>query len=177
MIFQPCVDLGRQRSEVGMGVPNCDQSEGVSDWSPRANCAVTGWVQSLFRGFWAIGKKTAVTAPPSKSSPELRRRAIAEMIGRDHPIVEAVRDLGIRSAELLENWVDQAGRDAALQINQRTQESAEIKQLHKEVANQHPTIEILKATTTYFSQELEPGLGERCVHRLEPAPPARRRHV
>jgi transposase-like protein len=49
-------------------------------------------MQSLFRGFWAAGKGTAVVARPSKYSPELRRRAVIEVIERNRLIVEVARD-------------------------------------------------------------------------------------
>jgi transposase len=95
-------------------------------------------------------------ARPSKYSPELRRRAIAEVIERDRPIPEVARDLGIGSPETLRNWVKQARRDAGLEVGPTTEELAEIRRLRKEVADQQRTIEILKAATTYFAQEADP---------------------
>jgi transposase len=95
-------------------------------------------------------------ARPSKYPPELRRRAIAEVIERDRPIVEVARDLGIGSPETLRNWVKQARRDAGLDPGPTTEELAEIKRLRKEVADQQRTIEILKAATTFFAQEADP---------------------
>jgi transposase len=95
-------------------------------------------------------------ARPSRYSPELRRRAIAEVIERNRPIVEVARDLGIGSAETLRNWVKQARRDAGLEVGPTTEELAEIKRLRKEVADQQRTIEILKAATSFFAQELDP---------------------
>jgi transposase len=113
-------------------------------------------MQSLFRGFRAVGKEIAVMARPSKYSPELRRRAIAEVIERNRPIVEVARDLGIGSPETLRNWVKQARRDAGLEVGPTTEELAEIRRLRREVADQQRTIEILKAATSFFAQELDP---------------------
>jgi transposase len=97
-------------------------------------------------------------ARPSKYSPELRRRAIAEVIERDRKIPEVARDLGIGSPETLRNWVKQARRDAGLEVGPTTEELAEIRRLRKEVADQQRTIDILKAATTYFAQEADPRL-------------------
>lgn len=95
-------------------------------------------------------------ARPSKYSPELRRRAIAEVIERDRLVAEVARDLGIGSPETLRNWVKQARRDAGLEVGPTTEELAEIRRLRKEVADQQRTIDILKAATTYFAQEADP---------------------
>ncbi len=95
-------------------------------------------------------------ARPSKYSPELRRRAIAEVIERDRKIAEVASELGIGSAETLRNWVKQARRDAGLEVGPTHEELAEIKKLRKEVADQQRTIEILKAATTFFAQEADP---------------------
>lgn len=93
---------------------------------------------------------------PSKYSPELRRRAVAEVIERDRNITEVARELGIASAESLRRWVKQARIDAGLETGPTTEELAEIKALRKEVADQQRTIEILKAATTFFAQEADP---------------------
>jgi transposase len=93
---------------------------------------------------------------PSKYSPELRRRAVAEVIDRDRPIPDVARELGLGSPETLRNWVKQARRDAGLEVGPTSEELAEIKALRKEVADQQRTIEILKAATTFFAQELDP---------------------
>lgn len=95
-------------------------------------------------------------ARPSKYSPELRRRAIAEVIERDRKIPEVAKELGIGSAETLRKWVKQARRDAGLEVGPTHEELAEIKKLRKEVADQQRTIEILKAATTFFAQEADP---------------------
>ena len=95
-------------------------------------------------------------ARPSKYSPELRRRAITEVIERDRTVTEVARDLGIGSPETVRNWVKQARRDAGLEQGPTTEELAEIRKLRKEVADQQRTIEILKAATTFFAQEADP---------------------
>lgn len=95
-------------------------------------------------------------ARPSKYSPELRRRAIAEVIERDRTVGEVARDLGVGSPETVRNWVKQARRDAGLEQGPATEELAEIRKLRKEVADQQRTIEILKAATTFFAQEADP---------------------
>ena len=95
-------------------------------------------------------------ARPSKYSPELRRRAIAEVIERDRSVVEVAGDLGVGSPETVRNWVKQARRDAGLETGPTTEELAEIRRLRKEVADQQRIIEILKAATTFFAQEADP---------------------
>lgn len=93
---------------------------------------------------------------PSKYSPELRRRAIAEVIERGRSVTEVSRDLGIVSAESVRRWAKQARIDAGLETGPSTEELAEIKALRREVADQQRTIEILKAATTFFAQEADP---------------------
>ena len=93
---------------------------------------------------------------PAKYSPELRRRAIAEVIERGRNITEVSRELGIVSPESLRRWVKQARIDAGLETGPSTEELAEIKALRKEVTDQQRTIEILKAATTFFAQETDP---------------------
>jgi transposase len=95
-------------------------------------------------------------ARPSKYSPELRRRAIAEVIERGRKITEVANELGIGSPETLRNWVKQARRDAGLEVGPTSEELAEIRRLRREVADQQRTIEILKAATTFFAQEADP---------------------
>ncbi len=93
---------------------------------------------------------------PSKYSPELRRRAVDEVIERDRKIPEVAAQLGIGSPETLRNWVKQARRDQGLETGPTTEERAEIKELRRVVADQQRTIEILKAATTYFVREADP---------------------
>lgn len=93
---------------------------------------------------------------PSKYSPELRRRAVDEVIERDRKIPDVARQLGIGSPETLRNWVKQARVDRGLEVGPTTEELAEIKALRREVADQQRTIEILKAATTFFAQEADP---------------------
>lgn len=93
---------------------------------------------------------------PSKYSPELRRRAVTEVIERGRSVPEVARDLGIGSPETVRNWVKQARRDAGLEAGPTTEELAEIRRRRKEVADQQRTIEILKAATAFFVQEADP---------------------
>lgn len=93
---------------------------------------------------------------PSKYSPELRRRAIEEVIDRDRKLADVARDLGIGSPETVRNWVKQARRDRGLESGPTSEELVEIKALRREVADQQRTIEILKAATTFFVQETDP---------------------
>jgi transposase len=92
-------------------------------------------------------------ARPSKYSPELRRRAIDEVLERGRKVPDVARDLGIGSAETLRNWVRQAERDRGLKAGPTTEELAEIKKLRKEVADLQRSNEILKAATAFFVRE------------------------
>ena len=94
-------------------------------------------------------------ARPSKYTPELRRRAVEEVIDRDRKVVEVAASLGITTPETLRRWVAQARIDRGLVPGHTTVELAEIKTLRKEVADQRRTIEILKAATTFFAQEAD----------------------
>lgn len=95
-------------------------------------------------------------ARPSKYTPELRRRAVEEILDRDRKIVEVAASLGITTPETLRKWVKQARIDRGLVVGPTTDELAEIKALRREVADQRRTIEILKAATTFFVQEADP---------------------
>lgn len=95
-------------------------------------------------------------ARTSKYSPELRRRAVAEVMERDRRIVEVAASLGITSPETLRKWVRQAEADQGLRVAPTTEEMAEIKRLRREVSDQQRTIEILKAATTFFVLEADP---------------------
>ena len=64
--------------------------------------------------------------------------------------------MGIGSPETLRKWVRQAEADRGLRVAPTTEELAEIKKLRKEVADQQRTIEILKAATSFFAQEVDP---------------------
>lgn len=46
-----------------------------------------GLMQCLFRGLRAAGKETAVMARLSKYTPELRRRAVEEVLDRGREVV------------------------------------------------------------------------------------------
>lgn len=93
---------------------------------------------------------------PRKYSEELRRRAVDEVLERNRKINEVARDLGIISPETLRNWVKQAKTDRGLTAGQTTEDTAEIRRLRREVADQQRTIEILKAATAFFVQEANP---------------------
>ena len=93
---------------------------------------------------------------PRKYSDELRRRAIDEVLERDRKVPEVAKQLGIATPETLRRWVVQARIDRGLVTGPTTEELAEIKALRREVADQQRTIEILKAATTYFTQEADP---------------------
>jgi transposase len=95
-------------------------------------------------------------ARPSKYTPELRRRAIEEVLDRDRKVAEVAASLGITTPETLRRWVVQARIDRGLVTGPTTEEWAEIKALRREVADQQRTIEILKAATTFFVQEADP---------------------
>ncbi len=95
-------------------------------------------------------------ARPRKYSDELRRRAVEEVLDRGRKIPEVASQLGIGSPETLRKWVRQAEADRGLRATPTTEELAEIKKLRKEVADQQRTIEILKAATTFFAQEVDP---------------------
>ena len=53
-------------------------------------------------------------ARPSKYTPELRRRAIEEVIDRDRKVGEVAASLGIATPETLRRWVVQARIDRGL---------------------------------------------------------------
>ena len=89
-------------------------------------------------------------ARPSKYSPELRRRAIAEVIERDRTVVDVARDLGVGSPETVRNWVKQARRDAGLETGPTTEELAEIKRLRKEVADPLRTKQLRAGLTLHL---------------------------
>ena len=95
-------------------------------------------------------------ARPSRYTPELRRRAVEEVIDRDRKVGEVAASLGIVTPETLRRWVVQARIDRGLVAAPTTVELAEIKALRKEVADQRRTIEILKAATAFFVQETDP---------------------
>jgi len=95
-------------------------------------------------------------ARPSKYTPELRRRAVEEVLDRDRTVTEVARSLSITTPETLRRWVIQAKKDRGLVKGPTTEELAEIKALRKEVADQQRTIEIVKAATTFFALEADP---------------------
>ena len=94
---------------------------------------------------------------------EMKERAVRmvgevrESYGNEYAAIKAVAArLGIGSPETLRKWVRQAEADRGLRVAPTTEELAEIKKLRKEVADQQRTIEILKAATSFFAQEVDP---------------------
>jgi transposase len=96
-------------------------------------------------------RRLRVMARPTKY-----RRAVEEVLDRGRKIPEVASQLGIGSPETLRKWVRQEEADRGLRDTPTTEELAEIKKLRKEVADQQRTIEILKAATTFFAQEVDP---------------------
>ncbi|MGH9123148.1 MAG: transposase [Acidimicrobiales bacterium] len=84
-------------------------------------------------------------------------RGAAPQGDRGRKVGVAADQLGIASAETLRRWVRQAEADRGLRSAPTTEELAEIKPLRKEVADQQRTIEILKAATSFFVREANPG--------------------
>ena len=95
-------------------------------------------------------------ARPLKYTPELRRRAVEEVLTRDRKVADVAASLGIKTPETLRRWVVQAKIDQGLTAGPTTEELAEIRALRREVADQQRTIEILKAATDFFVREASP---------------------
>lgn len=55
-------------------------------------------------------------ARPSKYTPELRRRAVEEVLHRDRTVTEVARSLSIATPETLRRWVIQAKKDRGLAV-------------------------------------------------------------
>jgi transposase len=100
-------------------------------------------------------------ARPSKYTPELRRRAVEEVLDRGRKVAEVATSLGITTPETLRRWVVLARIDRGMVVGPTTEELAEIKALRREVSDQQRTIEILKAATTFFVQEADPNRRRR----------------
>jgi len=94
-------------------------------------------------------------ARPRVYSEELRRRTIAEVRERGRSVREVASQLGIKSPETLRRWIEQYERDEGPRPGAPSTESAELKALRKEVADQQRTIEILKAATSFFAREAD----------------------
>lgn len=95
----------------------------------------------------------------SKYRHEFRRRAIEEVLDRGRTVTEVAMSLSITTPATLRRWVVLAKIDRGLVTGPATEELAEIKALRKEAADQQRTIEILKAATTSFAQEVDPRSG------------------
>ena len=97
---------------------------------------------------------------------ELRERAVAlvfEQVGSGEydsqwaVICSVAAKVGV-SVEALRRWVRQAEVDAGARPGVSSVESAEVKQLRREVAELRRANEILKAASAFFARELDPRL-------------------
>ena len=96
-------------------------------------------------------------ARPSKYTPAFRRRAVEEVLDRQRTVTEVAHSLSMTTPETLRRWVVRSRIERGLVVGPTPEELAEIKALRKEVADQQRTIEILKAATTFFERENDPG--------------------
>lgn len=97
-------------------------------------------------------------ARPSRSSPEVRERAIrlVREHGPEHPsqwaaITSIASKLGC-TAQTLRNWVVQAERDAGRRSGLTTDERQRLKDLERENRELKRTNEILRKASAYFAQ-------------------------
>jgi transposase len=97
---------------------------------------------------------------------ELRERAVAlvfeqvksgEYDSQWAVICSVAAKVGV-SVEALRRWVRQAEVDAGARPGVSSEESAELKQLRREVAELRRANEILKAASAFFARELDPRL-------------------
>ena len=95
-------------------------------------------------------------ARPSKYTPELRRRAVEEVLDRGRKVTEVAQSLSINTPETLRRWVAQAKIDRSLVAGPTTEELAEIKSLKAKVRRLEEDNAILKAATVFFAGELDP---------------------
>jgi transposase-like protein len=84
-------------------------------------------MQCSFRGLRAAGKETAVMARPSKYTPELRRRAVEEVLDRGRKVTDVAKSLSITTPETLRRWVAQAKIDRGLVAGPTTEELAALR--------------------------------------------------
>lgn len=71
-------------------------------------------------------------------------------------MTEVAKSLSITTPGTLGRWVGQTWIDRGLVTGPTTVVLADIRALRKEVADQQRTIEILRASSTYFAQETDP---------------------
>ena len=101
-------------------------------------------------------------ARPSKYPAELRERAVRLVVESkaDYPSeFEAIRSiaakLGIGSPETLRKWLRRAEVDSGHRPGKTSEETAEIRELKKEVAELRRANEILKSASAFFAAELD----------------------
>ena len=94
--------------------------------------------------------------------PELRERAVRMVaeISDQHEsewaaMGEVARLLGVGTAETVRKWVRQAQIDAGSRAGTTTEESAELKELRREVAELRRANAILKTASAFFAAELD----------------------
>jgi transposase len=94
--------------------------------------------------------------------PELRERAVrmvAEISGQHDSewsaISEVARLLGVGCAETVRKWVRQGQVDAGARSGSTTEESAELKRLHRENTELRRANAILKTASAFFAAELD----------------------
>ena len=82
---------------------------------------------------------------------EFKRDAVAQVVDRGYSVVEVSERLGINTKSLY-TWRAQFSQPRK-QINQTTEQAAEIRRLKKELARVSEERDILKKTTTYFARD------------------------
>jgi len=94
----------------------------------------------------------------SEYPPELRERAVRmvaevrESYPSEWAAINAVASkLGVGTAETLRKWVRQAQVDGGARAGTTSEESAELKRLRRENAEQRRANEILKAASAFFA--------------------------
>ena len=105
-------------------------------------------------------------ARSTKYSRELRERAVALVFeqvktGEYSSQWEVICAVAVKvgtSSETLRKWVRQAEVDAGARPGQTSAESAELKQLRREIGELRRANEILKAASAFFARELDPRL-------------------
>ena len=95
-------------------------------------------------------------AAPRKYPEELRERAVRLVFESKRPIAHVAQDLGIHK-ESLRLWVRQAEADSGRRRDLlSSEEREELTRLRKEVVELRRANAILKDTSVYFAQELDP---------------------